>query len=134
MNINNNKSLLQEMQKVNNANKTDTAAKKIDLTKAANGPSFSDYFNKTIERKSEIQFSKHANTRLNSRDINLSTEQMQRIESGISAAGKKGVKDSLVIVDDVALVVNIKNKVVVTAIDKGQDNNVFTNIDGAVIV
>ena len=45
----------------------------------------------------------------------------------------KGSKDSLVMVDDTALIVNIPNKTVVTAMQvKGENENVFTNIDSVV--
>lgn len=81
----------------------------------------------------DLQFSKHANMRLNSRDINLTNDQMQRVEKGVLKAQEKGIRDSLVMVDDVALLVNVKSKTVITAIGSGGEN-VFTNIDGAVFV
>jgi len=80
----------------------------------------------------DVQFSKHANMRLNDRDIRLDSAQMQRLEQGVAKAQTKGIRDSLVLIDNIALVVNIKNKLVVTALD--QQTQVFTNIDGAVIV
>jgi len=82
---------------------------------------------------SNLQFSKHASLRLNDRDISLSTEQMKRVEDGVKTAAEKGIRDSLVLVDNVALLVNVKNNVVVTAVGDCREN-VFTNIDGAVIV
>ena len=83
-----------------------------------------------------VQFSKHANMRLNARNIHLYGEQMRRIEDGIARAQGKGIRDSLVLVDNIALVVNVANKVVVTALSQQehQQDQVFTNIDGAVIV
>ena len=80
----------------------------------------------------EIQFSKHAADRLNDRNIRLSDEQITRLASSIGKADAKGIRDSLVLVDNVALVVNIKNRMVITAMQPGSDN-VFSNIDGAVI-
>ena len=71
--------------------------------------------------------------RLNDRNVSLSSEQIKRVESGINKASQKGINDSLVLVDDIALVVNVKNKVVITAMDSKNDG-IFTNIDGAVIV
>ena len=81
-----------------------------------------------------LQFSKHANMRLNTREISLSEEQIQRVESGVSRAKEKGIRDSLVLVDNVALVVNTKNNIVITAMNQNQTENIYTNIDGAVIV
>ena len=80
-----------------------------------------------------VIFSKHAATRLHDRQIALSQDQLGRVADGINKAGAKGIRDSLVLVDDVALVVNIKSRTVVTAINQFRDN-VFSNIDGAVIV
>lgn len=90
---------------------------------------FKDILDNTIK----LQFSKHANLRLNTREISLSTDQIKRVEKGIRDANEKGIKDSLVIVDNVNLVVNIKSGIVVTAMNK-ENRNIFTNIDGAVIV
>jgi len=83
-----------------------------------------------------LRFSKHASIRLNSREIDLSPEQLRRVEEGVSRAGLKGVMDSLVLVDGLALVVNTKSRTVITAMEHSQHTNggVFTNIDGAVIV
>jgi flagellar operon protein len=82
----------------------------------------------------ELHFSKHAAQRLDNRNISLSEEQSERLASGVQKASEKGIKDSLVMVDSLAFVVNIPNKTVVTAMDKSDSqNNVFTNIDGAVI-
>ena len=92
-------------------------------------------FSSILKEKSELTFSKHANNRLTERNINLSTEQMDRLNLGKEEATQKGVKNSLVLVDDYAFIVNTQKNVVITAMDKNETkNNVFTNIDGAVIV
>lgn len=88
-----------------------------------------------VTGSSELRFSKHATMRLNDRHINLSEEQSERLESGVLKASEKGINESLVILDSLAFIVNIPNKTVVTAMDQSEsDNNIFTNIDGAVIV
>ena len=82
----------------------------------------------------ELKFSKHATNRLEDRNIKLSTSQMERLSDGAARAGEKGIKDSLVIVDKLAFIVNVPNNTVITAMDQTETNeNVFTNIDGAVI-
>lgn len=84
---------------------------------------------------SEVVFSKHANERLNSRNIQLTEAQMHRLNEGIEQARGKKIKESLVMLDNLAFVVNINNNTVITALDqKGETSHVFTNIDGAVIV
>lgn len=83
----------------------------------------------------ELKFSKHAAMRLEDRNINLSREQNERLESGVQKAGEKGIRESLVIVDSLAFIVNVPNRTVVTALDQEESNDkIFTNIDGAVIM
>lgn len=79
----------------------------------------------------ELKFSRHANERLASRNINLSGEMLERLEQGTNRAREKGINESLVMVDGLAFIVNVKNNVVVTAVNDTEDA-VFTNIDGAV--
>lgn len=93
--------------------------------------SFRDVLGQSYDR--HVQFSKHANLRLNARNISLTGEQMARVEDGIVKANEKGIRDSLVLVDNLALLVNIKSRTVITAINR-ENQNVFSNIDGAVIV
>ena len=81
------------------------------------------------------KFSKHASQRLESRNISLSEEQNARLEDGVEQAHAKGIKDSLVLVDSLAFIVNVPSKTVVTAMDQTEtQSNIFTNIDGAVIM
>lgn len=88
-----------------------------------------------VTGSSELKFSKHASMRLNDRHINLSQEQNERLENGVLKASEKGINESLVILDSLAFIVNVPNRTVVTAIDQSESNdNIFTNIDGAVIV
>jgi flagellar operon protein len=83
----------------------------------------------------QVTFSKHANDRLASRNINLNDEQMLRLNNGIMQAKEKSINESLVMMDNIAFIVNIKNNTVITAMDQAtNDSNIFTNIDGAVIV
>lgn len=81
----------------------------------------------------ELRFSKHANERLASRNIDLTVDQLERLEIGTKMAGEKGINESLVMVDNLAFIVNVKNNMVITAVNDGEDK-VFTNIDGAVIM
>ncbi len=92
---------------------------------------FNEVLSKQAELQNKVVFSKHANMRINARNINLTNDQMERLEEGVSKARNKGINDSLVLLDDLALVVNVKNNTVVTAVEN--NNKVFTNIDGAVI-
>ncbi len=87
----------------------------------------------TIE-SSTLKFSKHAAMRMNDRQIDFTESQNRRLENGVQLAKEKGIQDSLVLVDSLAFIVNVPNQTVVTAMDKKETiNNVFTNIDGAII-
>lgn len=111
----------------------------VSINKSDTNKSFSEILkskaNIDISRGGELKFSKHANARLSDRNINLTAEQFERLEAGTRKAEAKGINESLMIMDDMAFIVNVKNNTVVTAIDQKSNNeNVFTNIDGAVIV
>ena len=92
-------------------------------------------FEDVLRQQQQLKFSKHASERLESRNISLSKEQNARLEDGVEQASAKGIRESLVLVDSLAFIVNIPNKTVVTAMDQTETNsNIFTNIDGAVIM
>ncbi len=95
--------------------------------------SFENILSEKIDKNESLKFSKHANLRLYDRNLNLTGEQMQRVQNGVNQARTKGVTDSLVLVDDIALVVSVKNNTVITATNKN-NSSIFTNINGAVIV
>ena len=96
---------------------------------------FESILNQKLDDKSEIKFSKHAELRLQSRNISLTQAQKDKMKEAVARAESKGVKDSLVLMDNLAFVVNVRNKTVITAANSNElKENVFTNIDGAVIV
>ncbi len=108
--------------------------KNVNNTNAVNSKgSFQDILSGKINESEELKFSKHASLRLNDRNLNLTQNQIDRVQDGVNEARQKGVTDSLVLVDDVALVVSVKNNTVITATNKNM-SSVFTNINGAVIV
>ena len=89
----------------------------------------------SVMEASELKFSKHAANRLNDRNIYLTDAQNVRLENGVKQASEKGITESLVLIDSLAFIVNVPNKTVVTAMDQTETNgNIFTNIDGAVII
>lgn len=102
----------------------------------AQGFSFEEIWKqKTKEADTGLRFSKHAANRLADRKLTLSDEQLSRLTEGAKKAGEKGIKESLVMVDQLAFIVNVPNNTVITAMDQKQaSENIFTNIDGAVIM
>ena len=101
-------------------------------------PIVGDSFAKILEEKQKsgsVTFSKHAQTRMQERNISLDETDMQKLESAVQQANKKGVQDTLVLMNNKAFIVNVSGGVVVTAMkDSDLKGNVFTNIDGAVVV
>ncbi len=122
--------------------------KKQDVNATYNGPSFTEILSrqKSIDElvadrteqtavSGRIKFTKHADARLMQRDIRLTDEQMTRLEEGTKKASAKGIKESLVLVDDLAFIVNTDKKMVITAMDQNSsEDNIYTNIDGAVVI
>ena len=96
---------------------------------------FNSILQKEINKKDGFILSNHAAQRLKDRNINLDEADMNRINEGLNKAEKKGAKDSLILYKDVVMVASIKNKTIITAVDKdGSKDNVFTNIDSVVML
>ncbi len=113
----------------------------IDRTqhqKQVNGPVTDSPFARVLDQKiptQEVKFSQHAQDRLRARNISFSASDIANLEGAVNSVAQKGGKESLVMMGDSALVVSIKNRTVVTAMDRTQmKGNVFTNIDSAVII
>lgn len=88
-----------------------------------------------ILQDARVRFSHHAEQRLRQRGIQLKPEQMTKLNSAIDQAASKGAKESLMLFQDLALIVNVQNRTVVTALDgASMKNNIFTQIDSAVII
>lgn len=82
-----------------------------------------------------VKFSNHAIDRMVSRGISFSPQELQRINEAVDKAAAKGSKDSLLLMDNSALIVSVKNKTVVTVMDKtAMKENVFTNIDSTIVM
>lgn len=85
--------------------------------------------------KSSLKFSAHAMNRIKDRSIDLGKDLMGKLERAVDTAQEKGAKESLILSKDAAFIVSIKNKTVITVLDRNQmDGNVFTNIDSTVVI
>lgn len=85
--------------------------------------------------KLQLKFSNHAIERMHSRGISYSPQDMNRLGEAIQKAAAKGSKDTLVLMDNSALIVSVKNNTIVTVMDKNAlKENVFTNIDSTVVL
>jgi flagellar operon protein len=106
-----------------------TAQTAVPAGKNASGASFVD----VLAQTQDVKFSNHAQKRLQTRDIQLSQDNVNRLSDAIDKADKRGGKSSLVMVDDMAFIVNVPQRLVVTALDAGhRGEGVFTQIDSVV--
>ncbi|WP_219836664.1 TIGR02530 family flagellar biosynthesis protein [Paenibacillus sp. R14(2021)] len=97
---------------------------------SAQSPTFKEVLDRNV-----LKFSHHAEQRIAQRGITLKPETLTKIGNAIDQAAAKGAKDSLVVYRDIAMIVNVPSRTVVTAMDgSAMQGNVFTQIDSAVIV
>lgn len=109
-----------------------TPASQTSVKPASGQPSFGQVL---TEELSGLKFSQHAIQRLNSRNIQLDGNDLAKLSGAVDKAAQKGARDSLILMNNLALVVSVKNRTVITAMDGTNiRDNVFTNIDSAVIV
>lgn len=98
------------------------------------GPAFADVLAGQVNAGESVRFSGHALDRISRRGINLDAAALARLNGGVERAAAKGSRESLVLLDDTAFVVSVRNRTVVTAVDREHmRDQVFTNIDSAVI-
>ena len=97
--------------------------------------SFKDILQEQIDTSTGVNFSRHAINRVMERDIDLSSENLERLNEGIKLAEEKGLDDTLILLDEAAFIVSVKNNTVITTVNKEEmTGNVFTNIDGTVVI
>lgn len=100
-----------------------------------NGNSFSFHFQQAIQENNKLVLSKHAKDRLEQRGIHISENRWEQIEGKVQEAKKLGIKDSLVLLDNAALIVSAKNNTVITAMDRQEaTSQIFTNINGTIVL
>ena len=115
---------------------TNTQLNKIELnnSKTAAAGDFGKLL-ESIQNKNQIKISAHAQLRLKERNINLSDADINKIQSAVNSVRAKGGRDALILYNNVAYITSVNNNTIVTAV--GSENlkdNVFTNIDSAVIL
>jgi flagellar operon protein len=114
------------------------AGRPVEIPPTSPAPSFKSVLDAASAQSTAsepLRFSAHAIQRLQSRNITLSTDDVARMNAMADKAAAKGAKSSLFIMRDVAMVVSIKNRTVITAVDSdSMKENVFTNIDSAAII
>lgn len=100
-------------------------------------PNSTNFTQVLAQKLNGVQFSQHALQRLQARNIRLGSTELTKLNDAVEKAAQKGARDSLVLMNrnELALVVSVKNKTVITAMDGANlKENIFTNIDSAVII
>ena len=101
---------------------------------AAGGPSFAGVLADQTSAAQAPSFSKHALDRLSRRGIQVDAQTLSRLTDGLQRAAGKGSRNSVVFVDGTAFVASVRNNTVITAVaPEHMREQVFTNIDSAVI-
>ena len=115
-------------------NRTVANNKQPEKTAGKIGKPFGTVLNEKIANQG-VRFSAHAIHRMDERSITRSHNDLERLNAGVERAKAKGSKDSMVLMDEMAYIVSVKNQTVITALTKEMSkDNVFTNIDSVAIV
>lgn len=103
--------------------------------KTSSETSFQSILDEKINHDASVAFSKHAQMRMQERDISLSELDLNKLNDAVQQADDRGIKDMLVLLNQNAFIVNVPNQTVVTAMkDQDMQGNIFTNINGTVII
>jgi flagellar operon protein len=123
------------MSQLTRVDRTSPVAQPSKSRNVSGGASSEISFEKELDQATGLQFSKHAEKRLLSRNLELNQVERAKLQDAVSSLEKKGAKDSLVLMGELAFVVNVPSKTVVTALSKEQmKDQIFTNIDSTILV
>ena len=96
---------------------------------------FDSILKRELKKDQGVQFSKHATLRVQERGIAVTENVMHDLNQAVQKAKEKGAKDVVVIGQNGAFIVNIPHNIVVTTMSKAEmQENIFTNIDSAVLM
>jgi flagellar operon protein len=105
-----------------------------NIQKPESGPSFKEVLQQQLP-ETGVKFSTHCLKRLEQNKIQVSPEQLNKLNSAVDKAESKGSRESCIMMDDMAFIVSVNNRTVITVVDGPRmKDSVFTNIDSAVIV
>lgn len=110
-------------------------ASPVKKQQEAQSSEFAELFRQKLQKSGTLNFSKHALQRLESRSIPVSDQLVAQISSAVEQARAKGVRDALILDGNNAFIVNVPSNTVITTMSGSEmASNVFTNIDGAVVL
>ncbi len=109
-------------------------SERVSTVSGRSGEGFERVLSEAMRGSAPLRFSAHAQRRIQSRDIQLAEADLSKIHRAVDRAGEKGARDSLVLLDDKAFVVSVRNRVVITALSVPDiKDGVVTNIDSVVV-
>ncbi len=115
--------------------RTDAAASPSSASAQSDSPSFQALLERQLQQNAGVEFSKHAVSRVAQRNIELTDNTLERLNQGGKIAQEKGLDSALILIDRTAFIVSAQNNKVITTVGEGDlAGNVFTNIDGTVII
>ncbi|MFC4404575.1 TIGR02530 family flagellar biosynthesis protein [Gracilibacillus xinjiangensis] len=92
-------------------------------------------FSDLLHKESKLKISKHAQQRMDTRNIQVPDAKWSQLETKVSEAKQKGINESLVLMDNAAFIVNVKNNTVITAMERAETKSkIFTNINGTILI
>ena len=96
---------------------------------------FSTLLKEELDRSEGVRFSKHAAQRVAERGIEVSDRLMSDWNQAVEKAKAKGARDVVIIGKDGAFIVNVPHNLIVTTMNGNEmKENIFTNIDSAVLL
>ncbi|MFD6438712.1 TIGR02530 family flagellar biosynthesis protein [Peribacillus sp. NPDC060186] len=96
---------------------------------------FKQHFQEAISTNEKLTISKHAQMRMDQRKIVIEQQTWDKIADKANEAKKMGVTESLIIIDNAALVISTKNNKVITVVDREEaSSQIFTNINGTILL
>ena len=116
---------------------TDVRSLKLQrgIVQEKQGVSFQKILEKESGKEQRVQFSKHASQRVQERGIVLNNNMLDSLNTAVEKARQKGAKDVVVIGEKGAFIVNVPNNIVVTTMTENEmKENIFTNIESAVLM
>ena len=124
-----------KFQRINSQIAQNSFIRNKQVIESRDNSKFEAVLSSKLHKETSVKFSKHAQERISTRKIQLNKEELTKIEKAIDQAEDKGVKEALILIGGKAFIANIKNRTIITTATPNQLNdNVFTNIDGAVIL
>ncbi|WMJ82918.1 TIGR02530 family flagellar biosynthesis protein [Oscillospiraceae bacterium LTW-04] len=113
----------------------ETASSSSATLPQSDSPSFQSLLQQQLQQNAGVEFSKHAVSRVAQRNIELTDNSLERLNQGVKIAQEKGLDSALILIDKTAFIVSAQNNKVITTVGESDlTGNVFTNIDGTVII